>query len=637
MIRRITAIALGILAASAAAQNPDLGRPTFTVPIDPAKLTDRESTNRANELVNAPVAWSRGWTGLGSGILIMDTGIDVNHPDFRNRVRATLDLSARGITDRVGHGTHVAGVAAGARNGLGSNGVAFDSHLYVAKLADNQAITGLRARQALIWAQQFPDIRAANFSANTQFNTTYTQAMQARGRGIYVSGDARYRGDTFYNSERPQDWAAALAPGMVLTVSAGNQNLPYPQNPASFAAATDAQGQLILRGQMLIVGNWNDRAGRIESARAGHVCRDMQGTQCRDPYRTWDFYILAPGMAVNSATPGGGSRTMSGSSQAAPVVAGAVAIIGQMWPYMPADQVVQLLLRTARRDLPGYDVTTHGQGLLDLDQATRPQGAVGLRTRGRTTGRQMLTGTMGVSGVMTPSSMAVLDEYDRDFVMIMPATPEISSRWDQAVMPRDSTWATGVTGLTLTQHQGMAFAADRDDFALSWQQDLGRHWYVRTSLAQSRHDPTVQFSGSWGQMHHVLRLGQDLGWRHGAWQAEAGVIHSRVRFDPGLISQISPIQSLHARLQYHAGAVTLETGVLPRVIQGQISFDIPDHMDAQGQMQYRQENHEIREPWVSYWAMSSELWSTESSQVSAQYRGDRLGRHRVDLRGQWQW
>ena len=624
-----------LLAAGSAAQ-AQMGQPTPVHSNLSQAWLGAESQNRANDIVQAPAAWARGWTGLGSGILIMDTGIDINHIEFQGRIRATLDLSGRGITDRVKHGTHVAGVAAAARDGRGMHGVAFDSHIYVAKLSDNTAISARRAQQALKWAQQFPDIRAANFSANTQFNKTYTRAMRNQGSGVYVSGDRLYSGQNFYNRERPEDWAQVLAPGVVLTVSAGNQNLPYPQNPASFAAAVDAQGRLILRGQMLIVGNWNDRAGRIESARAGHVCRDLRAGQCRDPYRNWDFYILAPGMAVNSTVPGGRTQNMSGSSQAAPVVAGAVAIVGQMWPYMPADQVVQLLLRTARRDLPGYHVTTHGQGLLDLDRATQPVGALGLRTQGRQTGRQPMTGAVAVAGVMTPSSMAVLDEFDRDFQVQLRPQPS-RSRWHQAPVAVMQSWIPQAAGVDMTALDRVAFGSQGNSSALSVEHPLAANWSTRTSWARMDSDPTTWVRGVWGHSHNSQALGQDLIWRSGAWQAELGWIRTRADLRPGLVSSMSAVDSIHARMAYDAGWARFETGMLPRAVHGEVRFQVPDHMDAQGQMQYREHVSAVRETAVGYVTVELPVISQDLSAVTVAARADSQDQYQINVQARLAW
>jgi subtilisin family serine protease len=328
-----------------------MGTPTPVFSANPNQWLNSTTINKANETIKANHAWSRGWTGKGSTILIMDTGIDVNHPDFAGKIKYQLDITRTGIQDMVGHGTHTAGIAAAAFDGVGITGVAFDANLAIAKLSNTSNVTSGQALQALNWARQYSDITVANFSANTSYSSAYTKSVTQVAPGIYASSDKNYGGVNYYNLEKPQSWAAAMSPNMVLTVSAGNSSNPYPQNPATFAAAVDQSGKLVLNGQMIIVGNWNTQAGRVEGAKAGHVCKNMVGTTCKDTFRTSDFYILAPGMSVVSDAIGGGVKSMSGTSQAAPQVAGAVAVIGQMWPYMTPANQVQLLLKTANKTM----------------------------------------------------------------------------------------------------------------------------------------------------------------------------------------------------------------------------------------------------------------------------------------------
>ena len=87
-------------------------------------------------LLGVPQVWATGDRGQGIVIAVVDTGIDVTHPDLQGRVTLTKDFSGEGFQDNHGHGTHVAGIIAG--NGSASNGeysgVAPEATLIAAKV-----------------------------------------------------------------------------------------------------------------------------------------------------------------------------------------------------------------------------------------------------------------------------------------------------------------------------------------------------------------------------------------------------------------------------------------------------------------------------------------------------------------------
>lgn len=91
-------------------------------------------------LVQAPSVWREGYTGKGVRVAVLDTGIDPEHPDFQGRIAAIADFTGEAPTDVNGHGTHVAGIAAGdGRAGQGKyRGVAPRSELYIGKVLDSR-------------------------------------------------------------------------------------------------------------------------------------------------------------------------------------------------------------------------------------------------------------------------------------------------------------------------------------------------------------------------------------------------------------------------------------------------------------------------------------------------------------------
>lgn len=392
-------------------------------------------------VINASSAWARGYTGLGSKILIMDSGINLNHKEFSGSVTNIQDFarSRYGITDRVGHGTSMASIAAANWNGTGVAGVAPDASLAIAKVTDTTSIGFSQVRQAIAWGTTI-GADVANLSANTVYDSATKKGFYQLADGSWANRDAKFvanyyrnaRSTGFYLNENPGLWAGAMANSeIVLVNSAGNSGLRYPENPAPLATATNADGTLTLGGRMLVVGAWDIDNNRMAaySNQAGHICqyKNQVGGTCLDTYRMSDFYILAPGNAFSASKTGDLYTISTGTSEAAAVVSGAVAIIHQQWPQMTGANIVKLLGATANKDLPGYTKDVMGQGLLDLEKATRPYGVVGIPTTGSTkvalSGGFSTNSSGGLSAISGKlSSVMVTDEFNRDYYVNMAQT-----------------------------------------------------------------------------------------------------------------------------------------------------------------------------------------------------------------------
>jgi subtilisin family serine protease len=396
----------------------------------------------ANNLsaIGAPEAWARGWTGKGATIAILDSGIDLDHAEFEDSIAGTKcftrECSAGYATvqdeNRVSHGTHVAGIAAGNLDGNGSTGVAYDADLLIAKTAYNSGFFDFTVvDEAIEWAvNNGADV--INISANYNVDSTYKNSMTEIGEGIFRSNDTRGRnGVTFDNNGYANMYSSPAYYGdivtamkgneAVLVLSAGNQGLDFAGQPSKIALDNE------VGDRVLVVGNYDLRTKRLatSSNAAGTVCYDFNDTTntCNNDNRVSDRYILAPGQYVMSADNNGEYRTNSGTSMAAPTVSGAVAVVHQMWPHMTGANLTNLLLDTASTDeILGYDENIHGQGLLDLAEATSPQGAIGIPTTGRIDGSSTSVAsvsTMNIAGasISALSNMMVVDDYDRDFYM----------------------------------------------------------------------------------------------------------------------------------------------------------------------------------------------------------------------------
>ena len=429
--------------------------------------TTEFNKDTSKSMINADKAYARGWTGKGAVLGVIDSYQETDHEALDGKYKWYNDYVRYedGTTDsngnelgtvanggkNVSHGTHVAGIVAGKRDGTEFHGVAFDAELVGANIdyyghggahmsfasQALQDITKLKSTTAQ--GGENMNIIAVNMSFNkTNANHHYgtvTQLSDGTYSAPKITGMIKEMrdGEEITIQGGSQYWEVATNNDIILVNSAGNglyvngaMNYDYALDPGIWATEVDSSNNLILGGKMIIVGNWGGTKanGQVVGSKAGHVCLDIVDNACNDTYKTSDFYILAPGNSVYSSVPGDGYTTMGGSSMAAPQVTGAMGILHQMWPHMKGENLVKLVLNTADTNINGYNVNIHGQGMLDLDEATQPQGAIGIPTTGRVDGATVdvnntyfATGNTSAFSSLANLKIMVIDDYDRDYYM----------------------------------------------------------------------------------------------------------------------------------------------------------------------------------------------------------------------------
>ncbi|MFH1256801.1 MAG: S8 family serine peptidase [Candidatus Diapherotrites archaeon] len=293
----------------------------------------RATLDFAAPQINAPTAWENGLTGKGVKIAIIDSGIDETNPMLQGKVVAAANFSnSPYTTDSFGHGTHVAGIAAGTNaNGGAFNGVAPDAMLLNAKALDDSGIGSTASVIAAInWAvENNADI--INLSL----------------------------GASFSDPQNPIDLAIqdAVANGTIVVAAAGNCGNSCPSAGCGSFRGVGVPGDSL---DAITVGAV-DSANNWACFSAGS---NIEGVGIKPD-------IVAPGVNIFSSVPGG-TQAKSGTSMSAPFVAGAAAILLEADASMTPLQAKQWLESNAI-DLgaPGKD-TSFGAGVLGLENAGTP-------------------------------------------------------------------------------------------------------------------------------------------------------------------------------------------------------------------------------------------------------------------------
>ncbi|WP_413585101.1 S8 family serine peptidase [Bdellovibrio sp. HCB274] len=116
-------------------------------------------------LIKAPQVWSMS-RGKGARVMVIDSGIDKNHPVFAGRIEQVRNYTDEGgeqdVTDTEGHGTHVAGIIA-AQAAVEAVGVAPEAKLLIAKVCGIKGCTNDAVARALGWALR-EDVDVVNLS-----------------------------------------------------------------------------------------------------------------------------------------------------------------------------------------------------------------------------------------------------------------------------------------------------------------------------------------------------------------------------------------------------------------------------------------------------------------------------------------
>ncbi|WP_339215586.1 S8 family peptidase [Ornithinibacillus sp. FSL M8-0202] len=221
---------------------------------------------------NVHLAWDVARGSSNQEIAVLDTGVDYNHPDLAGKVIRGYDFVQNdwNPSDQNGHGTHVAGIAAaGTNNGIG-----------IAGMAPNTKILAVRVL----------DASGNGTLANIADGIIY--ATDAGAEVINLSLGCDCHTQTLQNAVN-----YAWNNGVVLVAAAGNSGVSTTFEPASYS-------------NVIAVGATDSRNVKANFSNWG----------------TW-VDVMAPGVDIASTYPGNRYVYMSGTSMAAPHVAGQAALL----------------------------------------------------------------------------------------------------------------------------------------------------------------------------------------------------------------------------------------------------------------------------------------------------------------------
>ncbi|EZQ66196.1 autotransporter serine protease, partial [Serratia marcescens] len=357
--------------------------------------------------IHADQAYAAGYTGKGIKLGIFDQPVYAKHPEFagENKVINLVTEGIREYTDPYipvkkgddfrydgtpsvdsdgtlgSHGTHVGGIAAGSRDGGAMHGVAFNAQIISAENGDPGPEDGIiLGNDGAVYKAGWDALVASGARIiNNSWGIGITEKFDKGGYDPayphFTVNDAQKQFDQIkvILGTKPggayQGAIDAARSGVVTIFAAGNDgNLNNPDAMAGLAYFVPD-----------IAPNWLSVASLQDPTNSGDYSISTFSSRCG---YTASLCVSAPGTRVYSSVIEGtsvenlttGYAKYSGTSMAAPHVAGSVAVLMERFPYLNGAQVAEVLKTTATdMGAPGIDAL-YGWGMINLGKAINGPG-----------------------------------------------------------------------------------------------------------------------------------------------------------------------------------------------------------------------------------------------------------------------
>lgn len=329
--------------------------------------TEEYRNSTGLDFIRAADAYALGYTGAGITLGIIDTPVLFSHPELAGKMAGEYT----GLDPRTGqpyipiwgqdtHGSHVAGIMAARRDGIGMHGVAFDASLVSAGFLgsdENDKGINLFLPHLIDFFASRPEIRVIN---NSWGSSSFPSLATGYDNPAVVRAELYDEPGSVLN----QVVQLALNHNKVMVFAAGNDTKMAPSIEGALPRYIPDLKAWISVISLDTANITTDLDGKRTISATGVSPFSDLG------FRAQLWSVSAPGSGINSLNSANNGYTlMSGTSMAAPYVSGALGLVQQAFPWMTGKQLADAVLTTADNSFnaPAYIIqyTLNDQGRPD--------------------------------------------------------------------------------------------------------------------------------------------------------------------------------------------------------------------------------------------------------------------------------
>ncbi len=297
-----------------------------------------------HSVIEVPHAHEQHLDGKGVAVAVIDEGFDSSHTSLKERFssyRYNTNNRSQDISETLifengrylfeSHGTHVTGI-----------------------------ISSLAPQVNII------PIKVGCFGGDQAFVKALQIAASSSAHIVNISMRLSHTGRELSPNVRTALIQLAKA-GKLIVIASGNEGSPLMQN-AYTASLVELAHHPLMEGRLLLAGASSYKNGVETLAEFSN----FPGKSSHQMAQT--YFITAPGEHITSTITGGKFGEKSGTSMAAPMVVGAASLLKEAFPHYKAEDIVQLLLTSARKiSLNGKNLprTLFGAGIVNLKSALK--------------------------------------------------------------------------------------------------------------------------------------------------------------------------------------------------------------------------------------------------------------------------